>query len=341
MKNIFRLFLLFAGSIFFQKGFSQSPDTLQLKNGQTLVGVFLGWQYNEINFLVTDVGAVSVNYKKVSKLNGNLVKYRIETSTRKFFYEKLTCVNPEEFVFTENGNPVSVPFKSIHTISPYKKGGVFSGFFGIGYNYARSNDFGLITLDGGLNINSKKWLLESRAMSTIVHTKIDSWNRNREFGSLKTHRIINPLFQIGTRYIYQRNKELGLAYRHLIGGGFEFNALKKPNLLLNLSSGFAGTFEKTFDDQGYSRLEFPILVEFKIYNLGGSNFSLSHMQTVFISTGKNVRIRHDGELRLNFQITKKLSLSTYIYDNYDSAPIQKIGTTNFDYGWNMGLRLTI
>lgn len=339
MKNISLYFLFLLGLGFLQKGVSQVSDTLQLKNGQKLAGTFLGWHSNDISFSIKDAGVVTVNYKKISMLKCNSSNYRIETSTRKVFYDKLTCNNSDEFIFMENDKAIAVSFKNIQHITPYKKGSNVTGYIGIGYNYAQSNDFGLFTVDGGFTNNTKRWIIEGSAMSTIVHTKSNGLERNRDYVSLKTHRIINPLWQFGTRYIYQRNKELGLAYRHLLGGGFEFNAIKKPNFIMNFASGIAGALEGTFDNQHYNRFEIPLLLEVKIYNLGGSNLSLSHMQTLFVSTGSNRRIRHDGELRLNMKLIKKLSLTTYLYDNYDSAPLQKTGTTNLDYGWNTGVKL--
>ena len=152
-------------------------------------------------------------------------------------------------------------------------------------------------------------------------------------------RILSPYWHFSNRYIYQRNSELGLAYRHLVGAGPVWNTIRKPNFHVNLSWQLAGTFESTFDKQTYRRLEIPLLLDVTLYNLGKGNLSLAHTQALYIGTGATRRIRHDGELRLNMQLTKSLSLSTYLYDNYDSDLVQKIGTDNFDYGWNTSLTL--
>lgn len=322
-----------------QKGFSQGPDSLQLKNGQTLVGAFLGWRHDDISFYVFDAGVLSIDYQKVSMLQGNSSKFRIETSVRKVFYDKLNCVKPGEFLFMDNGNPVSIPFKNMEIITPYKKGGSTDGYIGLGFNFSQSNDFGLFTLEGGLTINSKKWVIEGAGNSSMVYTKGNGLQGNREYSNLKADRIINPHWQLGLRYIYQRNKELGLAHRHLFGGGYELHAIRKPNFHVNIASGLAGSLESTYDNQDYSRVEIPILLDVTVYNLGGSNLSLSHTQFLFIGTGSNKRIRHDGELSLKMKLTRKLSLTTYLYDNYDSAPVQKTGTDKLDFGWNTGIRL--
>ena len=339
MKKRIALYLLVTIIGFSIKAFSQTPDSLVLKNGQTLVGSFLGWRNDDVSFYIIDAGVITVDYQKVSMIQANSGKYRVETSVRKVFYGKLTCEKPGEFVFMENGNPVSIPFKYMEIITPYKKGGSTDAYIGLGYDYAQSNDFGLFNINGGLSHGSKRWVVQGGVNSSIVYTKADGLERNRDYGRLRADRIINPHWQYSIRYIYQRNRELGLAHRHLVGTGFILNAIRKPNFHLDLSSGLAGMVERTFDDQSYSRVEIPVLLNMTIYNLGSSNLSLNHKQTLFIGMGSNKRIRHDGELELNMQLTRKLSLSTYIYDNYDSAPVQKTGTDNLDFGWNTGLKL--
>jgi Protein of unknown function, DUF481 len=318
--------------------YSQDLDSLQLKNGQYLVGAFLKWMNDDVSFYISGAGVISVDQKNISLIKGNSSKFRVETATRKIFYDKLTSVNPGELVFMENGQPITVTFRDIEYITPYKKGGSTDGYLGLGYNYSQSNDFGLFTLTGGIEFSSKKWSIEGDINSNIVYTKADGFEHNRDEGNLDAFRKLSPNWQFTTKYIYQRNVELGLAYRHLVGTGFVYNAFMKPNFHMYISSGIAGTAERTLDGQDYSRFEIPVRLQVEIYKLGSSNLSLTHTQTLFIGTGSSKRIRHDGELNLSMRLTNKLSLTTYIYDNYDSAPVQKTGTDNLDFGWTTGLR---
>jgi hypothetical protein len=322
-----------------ENAYAQMSDSIQLKNGQTLIGTFKGWQNNEINFFIYDAGIISINYAKVNMLYANSAKYHIETFAGNVFYDTLICEKPGEFIFTNNGNRVIISFKEIEFITSLKKGVIPSGFIGIGYNYSKSNDFGLLAADGGLSIKSEDWIVEGAANTNFIHSKANGLERNRKSGNLNVDRVINARWQSGIRYIYQRNKELGLAYRHLAGGGLLYKIIRKPNFHLNISSGIAASAESTFDDQKYNRFEIPFLLELTVSKLGSTNLSLNHTQLFFISVGNNRRIRHDGELRLNMQLFKKLSFTTYIFNNYDSAPVQKVGTNNLDYGWNTGLKL--
>ncbi|WP_439506741.1 DUF481 domain-containing protein [Sediminibacterium sp.] len=338
MKNRLYLYLLIVLISCSEKVSAEVSDSLEMENGKILVGEFLGWLNNEISFCIPDVGIVAIKYEKVRKLNANSNKYHIETYTGKIFYNKLICINPRDFLFIENGIPISIKFKEIEMISPLKKGVLTNGFIGLGYNYSKFTNYGLITIDGGVNFKTENWVFDIGANSMFIHKESNGLERIRESANIKIDHNVNARWQFATRYIYQRNKELGLAYRHLAGGGLLYKIIRRSILHLNFSTGIAAMAEGTFDNQNYNRYEIPFLLEVRLSRLGNSNMSLYHTQILFIGTGNNKRIRHDGELRLNLLFNKKLSLTTYIFNNYDSAPVQKIETNKLDYGWNTGLR---
>ncbi|MEO0066049.1 MAG: hypothetical protein RI983_1375 [Bacteroidota bacterium] len=338
MQNRLFLYLLMFLISCSAKVSAEISDSLEMDKGNILVGEFLGWQNNEISFCIPDVGVVAIKYDKVRKLNANSNKYHIETYGGKIFYSKLECINSRDFLFIENGIPISINFKEIEMISPLKKGVVTNGFIGLGYNYSKFTNFGLISIDGGANFKTEDWVFNVGGNSMFIHKESNGLERIRESANVKANHNMNARWQLGIRYIYQRNKELGLAYRHLAGGGLLYKIIRRPNLHINFSTGIAAMAEGTFDNQNYNRFEIPFLLEVSLSRLGNSNMSLYHTQILFIGSGNNQRIRHDGELRLNLFFNKKLSLTTYIFNNYDSAPVQKNGTSKLDYGWNTGLR---
>jgi hypothetical protein len=336
MKKLFNLLILQILMLISMSSYAQTPDTLQLTNGQVLVGSLLSWQYDNISFYVLDAGLVSVKATKISILKGNMQQYRTETSTRKIFYGPITCNKPGEMTFQEDGQSVIIPFKNIEVITPYKKGGAYSGFLAAGYNYAKSNGFGLITFDAGLNYTSKNFLLNGSGTSNLVQNN-KTLQRNRENLVFTGYRILNPRWQPAAQFLNQRNLQLGLTSRYWAGAGIFYTAVMKPNCQLYLATGGAGTQEKTIDKQSYSSFEIPFIIHLEIYGLGTPDLSLSHKQTLYVGISSNKRIRHDGEIRFNYKLTKNISLTTYIYDNYDSDPIAATAG-NLDYGWSTGLK---
>jgi hypothetical protein len=336
MKRPFNLLILLILTLMSMNSQAQMPDTLQLTNGQVLVGSLVGWQNDRISFYVFDAGVVSVKATKLSILKGNLQQYRTETSIRKIFYGPLVCNKPGEFTFQENDQPVTVPFHNIEIITPYKKGGASTGFLSAGYNYAKSNGVGLVTFDAGLSYTSKQFMLTGSGTTSFVQNN-KTLQRNREVVTFTGYRVLNPRWQPAAQLLYQRNLELGLSSRFLAGAGVFYTALMKPNCQLYVATGGMGTLEKTTDKQSYTRFEIPFILNLEIYNLGNPDLSLTHKQSLYIGTDNNKRIRHDGELRLNFKLTKSISLTTYLYDNYDSDPVAATGG-NLDYGWTTGLK---
>lgn len=335
MKKLFNLLILLILTLMSMNGQAQMPDTLQLTNGQVLVGSLVNWQNDLISFYVFDAGVVSVKATKLSILKGNLQQYRTETSTRKIFYGPITCNKPGEFTFQENGQSVTVPFNNIEIITPYKKGGATTGFLGAEYNYAKSNGFGIIRFDAGLNYTSKNFMLNGSGTSSVVQNN-KTLLRNRENLEFTGYRILNPRWQPAARLLYQRNLQLGLTSRFLAGAGMFYTAVMKPNCQLYVATGGMSSLEKTIDKQSYSSFEIPFIIHLEIYNLGNPNLTLSHKQSLYLGTSSNKRIRHDGELRLNFKLTKHISLTTTLYDNYDSDPVAATAG-NLDYGWTTGL----
>jgi hypothetical protein len=336
MKKLYNLLIILILTLMSMSSRAQMPDTLQLTNGQVLVGSLVSWQNNQISFYVLDAGVISVKANKISILKGKLQQYRTETSIRKIYYGPLVCNNPGEFIFQENGQSVIVPFKNIDIITPYKEGGSATGFLSAGYNYAKSNGFGLITFDAGLIHSSKNYMLNGNVTSNVVQ-KNNTLLRNRDNWGFTGYQILNPRWQPAAQVLYQRNLLQGLTSRFLVGAGMFYTAVMKPNCQLYLGTGGMGSIENTIDKRSYSSVEIPFNIHLEIYNLGNSDLSISHKQTLYVGTGSNNRIRHDGELRLNFRLTKKISLTTYLYDNYDSDPVAAIGR-NLDYGWSTGVR---
>jgi hypothetical protein len=316
---------------------AQVVDTLQLKNGQLLIGEFKGWNKNEISFDIADIDVVDIESKHIHSLNACQNKYRIETSTRKVYYSYLKCEQPGEFIIVHQDEIITIPFHEIQIITPYLNRGKTDGYIALGYNFAKSNGFGLIALDAGFNFSTQKLLIQGEASSNIVHNQGEGFLRNREMITVNTYKTINAHWQFGARNQYQRNTQLGLAYRHLMGLGVAHNTITSHHCKLYLFTGLAGMLESTLDKQRYERIEIPLHLNLELFQLGVKNLSLSHTQTLFTGTNSEKRFRHDATIRLSLDITESFSFTTYLYYNYDSAPVL-ITAGSYDYGWNSGIK---
>jgi len=337
-KKFINLILIFSVLLLLSfKSNAQVIDTLDLKNGQILIGEFRGWNKNELSFFMLNVGIIKVESKYVQKLNASLNKYRIETSTRKVYYGKLECSNSGEFRLTHNDEIITIPFHEILIITPYLKRGKSGGYVALGYNFAKSNGFGLIALDAGFNYSTQKLLINGEASSNIVHNEGEGLLRNREMIIVNTFKTINAHWQFGARNQYQRNTQLGLEYRHLMGFGIGHNTIMSHHCQMYLFTGLAGMLESTLEKQTYERIEIPVHLNLELFKLSLSNLTFSHTQTLFFGTGSEKRFRHDATIRLSMDISKSFSFTTYLYHNYDSAPVL-VTAGNYDYGWNSGIK---
>jgi hypothetical protein len=316
---------------------SQTPDSLTLNNGQTMMGMFYGWQKGVASFYMLDVGMVNVNMDKISSIIGNLKEYRVVTSDRKVYYGGLKAIE-DRFVRVSSGDSlILIPYDNIVSIVPYNKKTIkpLASYIAAGYSYSKSSNVGVLNLDLGFNYSLKHVNVYGVVNSMVTHDN-KSYMRNREYALVNSFVPLSPKWEIGSRFMYQRNRLLGLDARYLAAGGLEFDAIVKQKVQMYLFSGLVMTDESLTDNSHYNRLEVPFLLDLQLYSFSSSVFTITTTQIVYFGLFDENRIRHDGELKLNCKINNKLSINTYLYDNYDSSV--KPSNQNIDYGWVVGLR---
>ncbi|MFM7709278.1 MAG: DUF481 domain-containing protein [Ferruginibacter sp.] len=315
----------------------QVPDSLILKNNQILTGMFLSWQKGFVNFYVLDVGLVNIKIEKIKAVVGNLKEYRIVTEGGQVYYGEMKS-NHDYTLTIINDTTNNILFTKIVSIIPFNSKSIkpMSSYIAVGYNYSKSNDIGLINGDFGLMYSFRKLNITGSYNTMVTHNN-KSFSRNREYAITDAFIPITNRWQIGSRVIYQRNRQLGLESRYLIAGGIEYDAIIEQKKQLYFITGIVRSEESTINDLSKSHWEIPFFINLQLYKFNNPNFSLYTTQIVYFETGGDKRIRHDGELRMSYKLNKKTSLSTYVYDNYDSSVKPQIN--NFDYGWVFGLRV--
>ena len=313
-------------------------DSLSLTNGQVLMGTLNSWQKGYVSFDIKDAGVVSIQMDKIIALTCNKKLCKIITSSRKNYSGKIRSTEQGLIGISYDDTLIQVSISNIVSIVPYEisKLKPFSGFLSLGYSYSKSSAVGVINIDGNLAYSTRKYNMNLSINS--MATKTDGiYYRNRDNASINIFKPINPKWEYGGRLIYQKNRQLELNARYLASGGILFDAIVKKNIELYLFSGIVTAQEYTTDGKNYNRIEIPLLLKIDIYRFNKNKIIISTMQTIYYGITSQNRIRHDGELRILYKLNDKISLTSYVYDNYDSAPVVTSSDNN-DYGWVLGIR---
>lgn len=338
---MWRICLLWLGCSLAIEAAAIPSDTLVMNNGQVLIGTFKTWERGKICFDVTDAGKLFINDDQVRSFTGKQKKFRVETASRQVAYGMISAKDSGYIAVTDSATVV-LRMADVVDALPYKTSLLqpYDAYIAAGYNYSRSNQVGTINLDAGIQYITTRYTINGTATSALTHNSSGLF-RNRDNLVLHIFKMVNnPRWLFGARILYQRNRQQQLEARYLAGAGMIYNALFANNRQLYLFSGLVLAHEKGTDATTQTRMEIPLLANLQLYRFREPEMSLTTSQTVYLGGSGFNRIRHDGELRLSWNITDQFSLTTYVYDNYDSRPLAFLGK-NLDFGWMFGIKFEL
>jgi Protein of unknown function, DUF481 len=339
MKRNILFFFLLSLTV---SGFAQKvKDTLYFANGSKVIGKIKKAKLGVITFDPDDANDITVKLKKVQTLAALYQLFRIETIyDHVYFGQILPDLRQSRLLILAGRDSFYFYPQEISNLYPFKNSFKerFSGNVGIGYNFTKSSNFGILNVDGNLNYASKKIQL-GLSVSGNYSTTDSSFSRDRENIALKNNFYLSPVWFGTVLGQYQRNLELGLLRRYQEGLGVGNKFITSKNVYTWSRLGFVLNQEKNTDyvlsgtlAELFGQLEF----NFFRYTKPEVDFVLS--EAFYYSLSQKGRVRNDGQIDLNFEIVKDFRLNFVFYCNYDSKPPTE-GSNEFDFGIVLGVTL--
>lgn len=318
-------------------------DTLFLNNKQMLIGELKLITMGKARIDADQIDVVNIELKNIKTIRAVSHSYRIETVQREIF---ISNIQPDKkrdgFVFVKDSTKTRAikieDILSLQKLSTDNKG-LWQGAFGLGYSYSRSANIGLLNADAALNYIAPKF--ELNPFYAILAAQLNNkWYRSNELGGIYGYYNINPTWQYMGILDYQRNLRLGLSRRFQEGFGLAIKVLTTNRIKYKIGSGLVLNQEKSVDNIiNNFRLEIPVLNNFELYHFDDPELSIQLIQNFYFSLSQPGRIRHDGQVRLNWELLDDFYIHVAFYDNYDNKPIYKYAS-KLDNGVLIGLTYT-
>jgi hypothetical protein len=318
-------------------------DTLFLNNKQILIGELKMVAQGRARIDADQIDVVNIELKNIKTIHATAHSYRIETIQRETF---ISDIKPDKkhdgFVLLHDSTKV----RSIKIIDILKlerlsqdKTGFWEGAFALGYIYSRSSDIGLFNADAALNYNSTK--LEINPFYAVVIAQINNkWYRSNETGGSYAYYNINSSWQYLGVLAYQRNLRLGLARRFQEGFGAAYKVVTNNYLKYKTGSGLVLNQERSVADiEKKFQVEIPWLNIIELYHFDDPEVSVQLIQNFYFSLTDAGRIRHDGQVKLNWELLDDLYAHAAFYDYYDNKPIYQFAN-KLDLGVLFGFTYT-
>ena len=331
------VFLLVALNSF---GAVQKRDTVELYNGQKLIGEIRGVNAGILSMHDADLGILKVKLYKIMRISSP-VQYRVVSISRAEYYGYIAPgqVNGHvSIILQDGGPPIMLAVEEINNMLPIEKTFFqrLTGNVTMGFTYAKSSDIGQMNISGNVIYTAKEF--ENRlTASQIASIDSNSFSRDNEEVELLTLYNVSPTWFASLTLSYERNLELGLSRRfeQIIGGGNK--VIVKKNFQLLLMSGLS--FDEEVSTSGVKSnllLELPFTARLSLYKFSKPNLQINSTQTAYISMSQKGRVRYSGSTSFYYELFRDFYLNFTPYTNFDSKPPN--GSSNkFDFGLTFGI----
>ncbi len=338
-KQIWTCILIIAIGHFNKTMAQGAKDTLYLHNGIVVHGEFKKISVGRIYFDADDIGLFNMKTNSVDYLIATSQLYRINTASKEIIYSKINKgFRPGLLNIISDSIPLELTFQKINSISYFFERDSIKNLEGdvsMGYSYTKSSNIGRLNFSGSLKYMTKKSDFSLIANSISTQSS-GNYTRDRENIKFITQTFYSPNF-LGLAILnYQRNLELGLSRRFQEGYGMAYDAFSTHEMDGYIGTGLLINQEKSIEGIETDHLELPLILQYYFFKFNNPEITLNLGSNFYFSLTQKGRIRHDSELKIDWEIIGDLSINLTVYNSTDTHPPSPIAN-KIDYGIVFGL----
>ena len=308
-------------------------DRLHLKNGDTITGDLKELDRGKLRFKTLTMDTVYINWIDIESIDSN--KYlRIERTDGTFNYGIIKKSDlTDNLVIVDRNKEVEIPVPVVASIQPIRVKESFwrrlEGEVSGGIDYKKASDLLLINLASSLRFREEKYELEFIANWNETTRTEDNNSSRANIGVTYTRFLRNRWFWKASGG-FERNQELGIDLRTLVGGTVGKYFVQTPTVRFEINAGLAGNQENNQDNTTSTSVEGLIRSSLDIFKLSIPSTRLSANINVFPGITESGRLRINTNVSLRNQFIRDLFWDLTFYSTCDNRPVQ--GAENEDYG---------
>lgn len=311
----------------------RDADVVILKNGDRLTGEVKRLERGRLKFKTDTMGTVYIEWDEVARLTAKeTLEARLESGERHVGHLGANAGEGELEVVGGEGS-VKLDQPSVVRIAPI--GETFwerlDGSFDLGFSFTQANEATQLNLNTELEVRSRT-RLASIDLSSVISSRDDAEETERHsLRYLYVRFLPNRRLVLGLGEL-QRNLELGLDLRTLVGGGYGGFLADTNRTTLAIYGGLAFSEENLVGsqaNQGGVEALLALTYSFFTYDTPKTDVSVSLAAFPSLSESGRVRLELDSSLRR--EIVKDFYWSLSVFDSFDSEPLAE-GAEENDWG---------
>ncbi len=313
--------------------FADKTDVVTLQNGDRLTGEVKTLERGLLTFKTDTMGTVQIEWDKVASLESRFL-FDVElTSGQRHFGRLVHAPESGRLTIAQGDEAHSLELADTIRISQMDTAGALrdlvDGSVSFGFTYSDSTSISQLTLGADLSRRNAVRLWDFN----LDVTESDAPGTDRQGAATlsgETRRFFdNRWFSSGLGML-QRNDQLGLDRRALVGGGGGRYLVQTSDREVAVLAGVAGSLEKFVDGQTSESIELILGGGYDAFRFDTPELRLSASLVAFPSLTISGRFRTMASLELRYELVKDLFAQIALTHAYDSRP-QSVGAAESDY----------
>lgn len=298
-------------------------DRIYLKNGDVITGKIKKLDRGKLTLKTLTMDEVYINwvdiesidsdkYLRVGQVDGSFSNGVIQQSDLR-----------RGLVIDDHGREVAIPILAVSTIQPIRVKesfwGKLEGDVSAGIDYKKASDILLVNLSSDLRYKQEKYEIALAANWNETSRTDDNNSSRADLSGVYTRFLRNRWFWKGSARL-ERNEELGLDLRTLVGATAGRYLVQKPIWRWELNGGLAGNRENRFDGTTTTSAEGLISSSLQIFKHTLPITRLSANVNVFPGITESGRMRVNTDISLRNEIVRSVFWDLSFYSTYDNRP---------------------
>ena len=344
LASIFRNAFVIALSVALLSGFARPAsaqlddlsaytDRIHLKNGDVITGDIKELDRGKLRLKTLTMDTVLVNWVDVESVESN--KYlRIGKADGTFTsgtIKKSDIAN--ELIVEDRGQEVEVPVLAASTIQPIRVQQSFwrrlEGDLSAGIDYKKASDILLVNLSTNVRFKEETYEIAVGANWNETSRTEDNDSSRADLSTTYTRFLKDRWFWKGS-VGFERNEELGLNMRALVGATAGRYLIQSPTLRFELNAGLAENWEDRTDGTTTASTEGLIRSSLDIFKHTLPVTRLSASINIFPGITESGRMRVNTNVSLRNEIVRSLFWDLSLYHTFDNRPPEDAAEE--DYG---------
>ena len=307
-------------------------DRIHLKNGDVVTGNLKELDRGKLRLKTRTMDTVFINWVDIESIDSD--KYlRIEKADGSFNYGNIQHSDLDTgLVVEDHGQETELPILAVSTIQPIRVNESFwrrlEGDVSAGIDYTKGSDILLINLSSKLRFREEKYELSFAANWNETSRTEDNDSSRADLNGTYTRFLRDRWFWKGSAG-FERNEELGLNLRMLVGGSAGKYLVRTPTLRFELNAGLAGNLEDRQDGRSQS-VEGMIRSSLDIFKYSLPITRLTASVNLFPGITESGRLRANTNINMRNEIMRSVFWNLAFYHTYDNRPPE--GSSEDDYG---------